>query len=467
MKGNEILALLDEPACEHNHKQKSGCSAPKPGATAGGCAFDGAQITLLPLADVAHLVHGPIGCAGSSWDNRGSQSSGPAINRLGFTTDLNEQDVIMGRGERRLFHAVRHIVERYDPAAVFIYNTCVPAMEGDDIDAVCRAASVAVGVPVIAVDAAGFYGSKNLGNRLAGEVMAKQVIGTREPAPWPDDAPFSPAQRHDIGLIGEFNIAGEFWHVQPLLDELGIRVLGNLSGDGRFAEIQTMHRAQLNMLVCSRALINVARTLEQRYGTPWFEGSFYGVRAMSDALRQIAAMLNDPDLSLRTEALIAREEALAQKALAPYRTRLQGRKALLYTGGVKSWSVVSALQDLGMTVVATGTRKSTEEDKQRIRELMGEDAIMLDEGNARTLLDVAYRYGADLMIAGGRNMYTAYKARLPFLDINQEREHAYAGYRGIVTLAEQLCLTLESPIWAQTHQRAPWHKGESDGSGYS
>ncbi len=456
MKGNEILALLDEPACEHNHKQKTGCSAPKPGATAGGCAFDGAQITLLPLADVAHLVHGPIGCAGSSWDNRGSQSSGPRLNRLGFTTDLNEQDVIMGRGERRLFHAVRHIVERYDPAAVFIYNTCVPAMEGDDIDAVCRAATVAVGVPVIAVDAAGFYGSKNFGNRLAGEVMLKQVIGTREPAPWPENSPIPVAHRHDIGLIGEFNIAGEFWHVHPLLDELGIRVLGNLSGDGRFAEIQTLHRAQANMLVCSRALINVARSLEQRYGTPWFEGSFYGVRAMSDALRQLAALLQDDALIQRTEALIAREEAAAEKALAPYRTRLKGRKALLYTGGVKSWSVVSALQDLGMTVVATGTRKSTQEDKARIRELMGDDAVMLDEGNARTLLDVAYRYGADMMIAGGRNMYTAYKARMPFLDINQEREHAYAGYRGIVTLAEQICLTLESPIWPQTHQSAPW-----------
>lgn len=456
MKGNEILALLDEPACEHNHKQKTGCSAPKPGATAGGCAFDGAQITLLPLADVAHLVHGPIGCAGSSWDNRGSQSSGPRLNRLGFTTDLNEQDVIMGRGERRLFHAVRHIVERYDPAAVFIYNTCVPAMEGDDIDAVCRAATVAVGVPVIAVDAAGFYGSKNFGNRLAGEVMLKQVIGTREPAPWPENSPIPVSHRHDIGLIGEFNIAGEFWHVHPLLDELGIRVLGNLSGDGRFAEIQTLHRAQANMLVCSRALINVARSLEQRYGTPWFEGSFYGVRAMSDALRQLAALLQDDALTQRTEALIAREEAAAEKALAPYRARLKGRKALLYTGGVKSWSVVSALQDLGMTVVATGTRKSTQEDKARIRELMGDDAVMLDEGNARTLLDVAYRYGADMMIAGGRNMYTAYKARMPFLDINQEREHAYAGYSGIVTLAEQICLTLESPIWPQTHQSAPW-----------
>ncbi len=88
--------------------------------------------------------------------------------------------------------------------------------------------------------------------------MLRQVIGQREPAPWPDNTPFA-AQRHDIGLIGEFNIAGEFWQVQPLLDELGIRVLGSLSGDGRFAEIQTLHRAQANMLVCSRALINVAR----------------------------------------------------------------------------------------------------------------------------------------------------------------------------------------------------------------
>lgn len=58
MKGNDIPALLDESACEHSHKQKTGCSAPKPGATAGACAFDGAQITLLPLSDVAHLVHG-------------------------------------------------------------------------------------------------------------------------------------------------------------------------------------------------------------------------------------------------------------------------------------------------------------------------------------------------------------------------------------------------------------------------
>ncbi len=456
MKVSEIAALKDEPACSHNNKSKSGCSAPKPGATAGGCAFDGAQITLLPVADVAHLVHGPIGCTGSSWDNRGTRSSGPELYRLGFTTDLSEQDVIMGRGERRLYHSVKHIVEHYQPAAVFVYNTCVPAMEGDDIEAVCKAAAAKVGVPVIPVDAAGFFGSKNLGNRIAGEVMVNKVVGTGEPAPWPVNATIPAEKGHSVALIGEFNIAGEFWNVQPLLDELGIRVLCTLAGDARFHEVQTMHRSELNMLVCSRALVNVARKLEEKYGTPWFEGSFYGVRDMSLSLRSFASRLGDPELQERTEVLIAREEAAVEAQLAQYRARLQGKRVLLYTGGVKSWSVVSALQDLGMKVVATGTRKSTEEDKARIRELMGEDAIMLDEGNPRLLLDVVYQQKADMMIAGGRNMFTAYKGKIPFLDINQEREHAFAGYKGMVELARQICLTLESPVWSQARSRAPW-----------
>ena len=157
----------------------------------------------------------------------------------------------------------------------------------------------------------------------------------------------------------------------PLFDELGLRILGTLSGDARFREVQTMHRAEVNMMVCSKALLNVARKLESKYGTPWFEGSFYGVADTSQAFRDFARLIGDPSLTGRTEALIAREEARIHDALEPWRERLRGKRVLLYTGGVKSWSIVSALQDLGMNVVATGTTKSTEEDKKRIRELMG------------------------------------------------------------------------------------------------
>lgn len=461
MKAKDIAELLDEPACSHNKKSKSGCAKPKPGATAGGCAFDGAQIALLPIADVAHIVHGPIACAGSSWDNRGTRSSGPTLYRLGMTTDLTEQDVVMGRSEKRLFHSIKQAVEEHQPAAVFVYNTCVPALVGDDILAVCKSAEERWGVPVVPVDAAGFYGTKNLGNRIAGEAMVKYVAGTREPDPLPKDVAGSGIRVHDINLVGEYNIAGEFWHVLPLLDELGLRVLCTLSGDARYREVQTMHRAEVNMMVCSKAMINVARKLEEGYGTPWFEGSFYGITDTSQALRDIARLIGDPDLTERTEALIAREEARINAALEPWRDRLRGKRVLLYTGGVKSWSVISALQDLGMVVVATGTKKSTEEDKARIRELMGEDAKMIEDGNPRALLGIVADYRADILIAGGRNMYTALKARVPFLDINQEREFGYAGYEGMLELVRQLALTLESPVWEAVRRPAPWTNGEN------
>ncbi|RCX32009.1 nitrogenase iron-molybdenum cofactor biosynthesis protein NifE [Thioalbus denitrificans] len=463
MKPKDIAALLDEPACSHNNKSKSGCARPKPGATAGGCAFDGAQIALLPIADVAHIVHGSIACAGSSWDNRGTRSSGPTLYRIGMTTDLTEQDVIMGRGEKRLFHAIKQAVETHEPAAVFVYNTCVPALVGDDVEAVCKAAAERWGTPVVPVDAAGFYGTKNLGNRIAGEAMVKYVCGSREPDPLPEGVAPPGVRVHDINLIGEYNIAGELWHVLPLLDELGLRVLCTLSGDARFREVQTMHRSEVNMMVCSKAMVNVARKLQQAFGTPWFEGSFYGVTDVSRALRDFARLIGDPELSHRTEGVIAREEARIFAALEPWRERLRGKRVLLYTGGVKSWSVISALQDLGMEVVATGTRKSTEEDKARIRELMGADARMLEEGNPRALIDLVREQRVDILIAGGRNMYTALKARIPFLDINQEREFGYAGYDGMVELARQLCLTLESPIWEAVRRPAPWQGGARHG----
>jgi len=456
MQQKDIAVLLDEPACAHNTKAKSGCARPKPGSTAGGCAFDGAQIALLPIADVAHIVHGTIACAGSSWDNRGTRSSGSTLFRIGMTTDLTEQDVIMGRGEKRLLHSIKQAIDSYQPKAVFVYNTCVPALIGDDVEAVCKAATEKWGIPVVPVDGAGFYGSKNLGNRIAGEAMFKYVVGTREPVPVASELLSEGKRIHDINLIGEYNIAGELWHVLPLLDELGLRVLCTLSGDARFHEVQTMHCSEANMMVCSKAMVNVARKLQEKYGTPWFEGSFYGVRDVSQALRDFARLLKDEDLTQRTERLIVREEARIDQFLEPWRQRLRGKRVLLFTGGVKSWSVISALQDLGLDVVATGTNKSTEEDKQRIRELMGDKTKMLDEGSPRALLDTVREYQVDVLIAGGRNMYTALKARIPFLDINQEREFGYAGYAGMVELARQLALTLESPVWPAVRRKSPW-----------
>ncbi len=246
------------------------------------------------------------------------------------------------------------------------------------------------------------------------------------------------------------------WNVIPLFEKLGIRVLAKITGDARYQEICCAHRAKLNVMICSKALINMARKMEERYGIPYIEESFYGVEDMNRCLRNVAAKIGSSDLQERTEKLIAEETANLDEKLAIYRARLKGKRVVLYTGGVKSWSIISAAKDLGMEVVATSTKKSTEEDKVRIQQLLGEDGIMLEKGNPQELLRVIAETKAEMLIAGGRNQYTALKARIPFLDINQERHHAYAGYAGMVEMARELDEALHSPVWEQVRKPAPW-----------
>ncbi|NOJ44808.1 nitrogenase iron-molybdenum cofactor biosynthesis protein NifE [Bradyrhizobium archetypum] len=453
-----IQKIFNEPGCAKNAnksdaERNKGCTKQvQPGGAAGGCAFDGAKIALQPFTDVAHLVHGPIACEGNSWDNRGAASSGASIWRTGLTTDMNETDIVFG-GEKRLYKAIKEIVSKYNPPAIFVYQTCVPAMIGDDINAVCKAASQKLGKPVIPVNSPGFVGSKNLGNKLAGEALLEHVIGTQEP---------DYTTPYDINLIGEYNLSGELWQVKPLLDELGIRILSCISGDGKYREVASSHRARAAMMVCSKAMISVARKMEERYGIPFFEGSFYGIQDSSDSLRQIARLLVErgapSELIERTEAVIAREEAGAWAAIEPYKPRFAGKRALLITGGVKSWSVVAALQEAGLDLVGTSVKKSTKQDKERIKELMGQDAHMIEDMTPREIYKMLKDAKADIMLSGGKSQFVALKAAMPWLDINQERCHAYMGYLGMVKLVEEIDKALFNPMWEQLRRPVPWEQ---------
>ncbi|MBO0752360.1 MAG: (2Fe-2S)-binding protein, partial [Bradyrhizobiaceae bacterium] len=279
----------------------------------------------------------------------------------------------------------------------------------------------------------------------------EHVIGTEEP---------EYTTPYDINIIGEYNLSGELWQVKPLLDELGIRILSCISGDGKYKEVAQSHRAKAAMMVCSKAMINVARKMEEKYGIPFFEGSFYGIEDSSDSLREIARMLIErgapEELMERTEKVIAREEAKAWGAIAKYKPRFAGKKVLLITGGVKSWSVVSALQEAGLQLVGTSVKKSTREDKERIKELMGQDAHMIDDMTPREMYKMLKDARADIMLSGGRSQFIALKAGMPWLDINQERHNAYMGYVGMVKLVEEIDKALYNPIWEQVRRAAPW-----------
>ena len=129
---------------------------------------------------------------------------------------------------------------------------------------------------------------------------------------------------------------------------------------------------------------------------------------------------------------------------------------MLITGGVKSWSVVAALQEAGLELVGTSVKKSTKEDKERIKEFMGQDAHMIDDMTPREMYKMLRDARADIMLSGGRSQFIALKASMPWLDINQERHHAYMGYVGMVELVEEIDKALYNPIWEQVRRPAPW-----------
>ncbi|MGC2424632.1 MAG: nitrogenase iron-molybdenum cofactor biosynthesis protein NifE [Nitrospirota bacterium] len=409
----------------------------RPGSAAGicrgrggeSCAFDGAMIVLQCIADAAHLVHGPIACLGNSWESRGTVSDKGILHKRAYTTDLTELDIIYG-AEEKLFRAIAETRKDSNASAIFVYSTCVTGLIGEDIEAVCGRASRELGIKVIPVQGPGFLGPKNLGNRIAGDVLLEHVIGTAEP---------ETTTLTDINLIGEYNIAGDLFLVEPILKKAGFNVLSHMTGNASFEEIRWAHRAKLNVVVCGRALINVAREMERRYGIPYVEVSFFGKAEFSKALRTIARALEKQgaDVMDRTEVLIEIQERKLNESLKAFES-LRGKKAVLYSGGVKSWSLISALMDLGITVAAVGTKKSTAEDEDKMRAIMGPDAPLHENMTPANILKLMRECHADILIAGGRNLYLGIKEGFPFVDVNQERRSAYAGYDGLVNLARDI-----------------------------
>ncbi len=445
----KIKELMNESACSHNKDKKKGegCDKPKPGLAAGGCAFDGAQISLFPYADAVHLVHGPQTCLGASWETRETKTSyaGRDHTVMGFTTGITTNDVIFG-GDKRLADSIDYVMQHYKPEAIFVYSTCVTALVGDDMDMTCSIASEKHGVPVVPVHAPGFVGGKNLGSRLAGEAVLENLIGTKEP---------EVTTPYDINLIGDYNVTGDMWQYLPIFEKIGIRVLSSMSGDGRVGDIRTAHRAKLNVIVCAKSLITLCRKMQENYGIPWISVSFYGKRDTTFAIMEIVRALGDEALIKKAEAVIAEEEAKLEEALKEYKVLFAGKKAVLNTGGNKAWSIASGLQDLGIEVVATSIRKSTEDDIAKAREYLGENGLLMKAPASEQAKAIDER-GAHILLAGGRSLYTAIKKKISFIDVNQEKKVSYGGYNGLLNLAEDLKHAFANPVFANVSKKAPW-----------
>lgn len=342
------------------------------------CAFDGAMYTLVSITDAAHVIHGPSGCISKYWVNRSNLTSSSTLHKVRFTTDMEESDIIFG-GAKKLYQGIIELIRRYQPAAVFVYSTCVSALIGDDIHGACKTASEQTGIPIIPVDAPGFVGRKNLGIRVAGDTLLEHVIGTAEPD-------FTTPL--DINLIAESNINNSAINILPLLEKLGIRVLAKITDDAQYREICYAHRAKLNVIIGSKALLKMVKKMEELFGIPYIDVSLQSVEDIDQCLWNIAAKLGDAELQASTEKLIAEEITALEIKVAAYRTLMQGKKVMIHTGGLRSWTLIAAAKTLGMEIIPISSPKIKKEEKMRVKNLLNRDSIVLQKENIEEVVQL-------------------------------------------------------------------------------
>ncbi|MHC1741891.1 MAG: nitrogenase iron-molybdenum cofactor biosynthesis protein NifE [Syntrophobacteraceae bacterium] len=409
------------------------------------CVFCGSRVVLYPIADAVHLVHGPIGCAAYTWDIRGALSSGPELHRLSFSTDLQEMDVVFG-GEKKLAAALDELIERYHPAAAFVYSTCIVGIIGDDLTAVCRRASEAHGIPVIPVQSEGFKGNKREGYHAACRAMF-ELVGTG------DTSGISPLS---INILGDFNLAGELWIIRDYFKRIGIETVANITGDGRVKDIQRAHGAALNVVQCSGATLDLAKMMKEKYGTPVLRVSYFGVDDMAEALYSVARFFEDQDSAImtRTRELVREELSALYPKIQEFRKALEGKKAAIYVGGAfKAFSLVKAFRLLGMRVVMVGSQTGTKEDYDTLYEICDEGTIIVDDSNPLELSTFLEQEEVDIFVGGVKERPIAYKLGVGFCDHNHERKLPLEGFVGMLNFAEEVYRTVMSPVWRFTPRR--------------
>ena len=403
------------------------------------CVFCGSRVVLYPIADALHLVHGPIGCAAYTWDIRGALSSGPALHRLSFSTDLQEIDVIFG-GEEKLYRALTELIDRHHPKAAFVYSTCIVGIIGDDLESVCRRVAEEKKIPVIPVQSEGFKGNKREGYSAACKAMFR-LVGT-------GDTTGIPAL--SVNILGDFNLAGELWIIRDYFKKMGVETVANITGDGRVEDIMRAHGAALNLVQCSGATVELAKMMKESFGIPFKRVSYFGVEDMAQALYDVAEFFRDKDPGIieRTRQLVKDELSVLYPELQKFRKDLEGKKAAIYVGGAfKAFSLVKAFRLLGMQVVMVGSQTGTEEDYRDLHEITDEGTIIVDDSNPLELAGFLKEKECDIFVGGVKERPIAYKLGVGFCDHNHERKAPLEGFVGMLNFAREVHCSVMSPVW--------------------
>jgi nitrogenase molybdenum-iron protein alpha chain len=421
--------------------------------TVRGCAYAGSKgVVWGPIKDMVHISHGPVGCGQYSWSQRRNYYIGKtgvdSFVTMQFTSDFQEKDIVFG-GDKKLEKLIDEIEVLFPlNNGISIQSECPIGLIGDDIEAVARKKSKELnGKIIVPVRCEGFRGvSQSLGHHIANDAVRDWLFDKTDPV-W-ETGPY------DVNIIGDYNIGGDAWASRILLEEIGLNVISQWSGDATLAEMERGPKGKLNLIHCYRSMNYICRHMEEKYNIPWMEYNFFGPSQIETSLRAIAAQF-DETIQEKAEAVIAKYRPLVDAVLAKYKARLEGKTVMLYVGGLRPRHVVTAYDDLGMEIVGTGYEFAHNDDYQRTNHYVKDGTLIYDDVSGYELEKFIEKIRPDLVGSGIKEKYPVQKMGIPFRQMHSwDYSGPYHGYDGFAIFARDMDLAVNNPVW--NLYKAPW-----------
>jgi nitrogenase molybdenum-iron protein alpha chain len=465
---SEVLTAYPEKSAKKRAKHlgayeegKSDCGVKSnlktiPGVmTIRGCAYAGAKgVVWGPIKDMVHISHGPVGCGQYSWAARRNYFVGTtgvdAFATMQFTSDFQENDIVFG-GDKKLAKIIDEIEVLFPlNKGISVLSECPVGLIGDDIEGVSKAKAKQIGKTIVPVRCEGFRGiSQSLGHHIANDSIRDHVFGKLGDKP----ARFE-STPYDVTIIGDYNIGGDAWASRILLEEMGLRVIAQWSGDGTLAELESTPHAKLNLIHCYRSMNYISRHMEEKYGIPWIEYNFFGPTKIAESLRSIASHFDDK-IKEGAEQVIAKYAALSDAVVAKYRPRLEGKKVMLFVGGLRPRHVIGAYEDLGMEIVGTGYEFGHNDDYQRTTHYVKDGTLIYDDITSFEFEKFVEKVKPDMVGSGIKEKYIFQKMGVPFRQMHSwDYSGPYHGYDGFPVFARDMDMAINAPVWKMT--KAPY-----------
>lgn len=471
-----------------------------------GCCYAGCKgVVLGPTRDIVNITHGPIGCGFYSWLTRRNQTRPPTPHddnfmTYCFSTDMQEDQIVFG-GEKKLRQAIQEAYDLFHPKAIGVFATCPVGLIGDDVHSVAAEMKEKLGINIFGFSCEGYKGvSQSAGHHIANNQLFKHVIGRCDEAP---------PGKFRINVLGEYNIGGDAFLIEDLLERCGITLTATFSGNSTMNGFERAHTADLNCVMCHRSINYVAEMLQTKYGIPWIKVNFLSAEGTAKSLRRIAAYFEDAELIERTERVIAEEMVAVRKAQEEIRPRCEGKLAMLFVGGSRAHHYQLLFSEIGMKTVAAGYEFGHRDDyegrqvlptikidadSRNIEELhvepdaemyrprisqdrrqalasadmelndyyglmndMANDTLVIDDISHHEMERLLEIYRPAIFCAGIKEKYAVQKYGIPCKQLHSyDYGGPYAAFQGAITFYGEIDRMVNSRVWSFV--QPPWEK---------